>query len=58
MKNPLLPRLLLSSCLSLVITRADGIPEPGLVLYGTVTNTYGGGNARQTFGTLQWTVAK
>jgi hypothetical protein len=58
MTKTLLPGLIVASCLSLVITRADGIPEPGLVLYGTVTNTYGGGNLRQTSGTLQWTVPK
>ncbi len=35
--------------------RADGVPEPGLVMYGIVRNT-AGGNARMTTGTLTWTI--
>lgn len=34
---------------------AEGIPEPGLVLYGQVWNTEGGQNIRLTTGTLVWT---
>ena len=33
---------------------ADGVPEPGLVMYGVVRNT-AAGNARVTSGTLSWT---
>jgi hypothetical protein len=33
--------------------RADGIPEPSLVIYGVVTNTSSGGT-RVTFGNLTW----
>ncbi len=33
---------------------AEGIPEPGLVLYGEVRNTAGGQNIRLTSGTLTW----
>jgi hypothetical protein len=35
---------------------AEGLPEPGLVMYGTVTNSHGGGSARLTSGTLTWTI--
>jgi hypothetical protein len=35
---------------------ADGLPEPGLVRYGTVVNTFGGANARLTSGWLIWTL--
>jgi hypothetical protein len=34
---------------------AEGIPEPGVVLYGEVRNTEGGQNVRLTTGTLVWT---
>jgi hypothetical protein len=34
---------------------ADGIPEPDLVLYGTVTQTSGNQSARLTVGSLTWT---
>src|SRR5258708_10523692 len=34
--------------------RADGIPEPSLVLYGVVSDTSSGGS-RVSFGTLTWT---
>lgn len=33
---------------------AEGIPEPSLILYGTVRNTAGGQNLRLTSGTLVW----
>jgi hypothetical protein len=35
---------------------AEGLPEPGLVMYGTVVNTFGGANARLTSGRLIWTI--
>jgi hypothetical protein len=35
--------------------RAEGIPEPSLIFYGTVRNTAGGQNIRLTSGTLAWT---
>ena len=35
---------------------AEGLPEPGLVMYGTVVNTFGGANARLTSGRLLWTI--
>jgi hypothetical protein len=34
---------------------ASGIPEPSLVIYGTVTNVTASGSARMTAGTLTWT---
>ena len=37
------------------VTFAAGIPEPGLVMYGKVSNTVAG-NARLTAGTLTWTI--
>lgn len=48
----------LASGLLATFAHAEGIPEPGLVMYGAVRNTYGGANIRQTFGTLQWTFPK
>jgi hypothetical protein len=49
--------LLLSLCGFCCCTlRGDGLPEPGLVMYGAVTNSYGGGSARLTSGTLPWTI--
>jgi hypothetical protein len=33
--------------------KADGIPEPSLVIYGVVSNV-GAGGARMSFGTLNW----
>lgn len=48
----------LVSGLLATVAHADGIPEPGLVMCGTVRNVYGGANVRQTLGTLQWTFPK
>ncbi len=51
-------RVVSSAGLSLLTTGlafAEGIPEPGLVLYGTVRNTAGGQDVRLTSGTLTWT---
>jgi len=33
-----------------------GIPEPGLVMYGSVVNEHNSANTRMTFGTLRWSV--
>jgi len=35
---------------------AEGIPEPGLTLYGVVKNDLGGASVRLTTGTLTWTI--
>jgi len=34
---------------------AEGIPEPSLVLYGTIKNVFNNGDVRLTSGTLDWT---
>lgn len=47
---------LLLSAGPVVKSFAEGLPEPGLVMYGTVVNTFGGGNARLTSGMLVWTI--
>ncbi len=44
--------------LTLTSAFADGLPEPGLVLYGSVVNQHGGSNLRLTTGTLQWIIPK
>lgn len=36
------------------IQHAEGIPEPGIILYGAVRNTAGGQDVRVTSGTLVW----
>ena len=43
-----------TSLLITAIAHADGIPEPGLVMYGAIRNA--GNNARLTTGTLTWTI--
>ena len=50
MKSGLLAALLVA-CANTV--RADGIPEPSLILYGVVSNPPAGGS-RVSFGTLTW----
>lgn len=35
---------------------AQPIPEPGLVLYGTITTSEAGGERRVVLGTLEWTI--
>ncbi|HTL58009.1 MAG TPA: hypothetical protein VL361_20130 [Candidatus Limnocylindrales bacterium] len=37
-----------------VVARADGIPEPSLILYGVISDTSSGGS-RVSFGSLTWT---
>jgi hypothetical protein len=43
--------------LAFSLRAASPIPEPGLIMYGTVRNT-AAGNIRQTYGTLLWTFQK
>lgn len=47
--------LILAACAGFALTsvQADGIPEPGLVMYGAVRAT---NNARVTSGTITWTI--
>jgi hypothetical protein len=40
-------------CFSL---HSEGVPEPGLVMYGSLVNGSGGANARMTSGRLIWTI--
>jgi hypothetical protein len=47
--------MVLGTLASVVPLRADGIPEPGLVMYGIVRNLTN--NVRVTSGTLTWTVS-
>lgn len=42
-------------CIASTTANADGIPEPDLVLYGTVTQVSGNQSTRLTAGTLTWT---
>src|SRR3954451_20117233 len=35
---------------------AQGIPEPGLIMYGVVRNTNSGANVMWNFGSLTWTL--
>ncbi|MCL4180538.1 MAG: hypothetical protein KJ072_22685 [Verrucomicrobia bacterium] len=53
--QPVLAALLLSVG-PIAPSFAEGLPEPGLVMYGTVVNTFGGANARLTSGRLLWTI--
>jgi len=56
-RSPRIPLLVsLFGCVALP-SLAEGIPEPYLVLYGTVRNT-ADNNVRMTFGSLTWQVRK
>lgn len=44
--------VLLTACMA----RGQGIPEPGLTMYGVIRNDIGGAKARMTSGTLTWTI--
>jgi len=48
--------LLLTSVMLLSVA-GEGIPEPGLTLYGVVKNDLGGATVRLTSGALTWTIA-
>lgn len=44
--------------LSTTGTYSQGIPEPGLLLYGSVVNQHAGSNQRLTTGSLRWEIPK
>ena len=54
MKNSLFTALLMAACLNPIAVRAEGVPEPGLVMYGQVWDT----TALRivTNGSIAWTV--
>jgi hypothetical protein len=61
-KSFLISRGCLASALAAVLlnwcfgVRAQGIPEPSLIMYGVIRNTNSGANITWNFGTITWTI--